>query len=180
MNKKDLKKNFPFVSDYYLNAAISKEYPFSKYKTERGVLGMLQRLNDSAIKIIETPNIKCLEVRIIHCESRIWGYVPKAYYTVVFDDNTSSDGKSSSQTGCGYDKISSALAEVFNDVAKGMAYRKRKKKEKPYGIGKDLNNLPYFQGGIGESCYFKIARFLGLKKIVVHRGSVENFYTFSK
>lgn len=30
MNKKQLKKNFPFVSDYYLNAAISKEYPFNK------------------------------------------------------------------------------------------------------------------------------------------------------
>lgn len=180
MNKKDLKKQFPFVSDYFLNAAILKEYPFSKYKTERGVLGRLQRLNDSAKKIIETPNIKCLEVRITYRKSRTWNCVPTAYYSVVFDDNTRSGGKSSSQTGCGYDKTSSALAEVFNDVAKGMAYRKRKKQEKPYGIGKDLNDLPYFEGGIGESCYFKIARFLGLKKNVVHRGSVENFYTFSK
>lgn len=180
MNKKQLKKDFPFVSDYYLNAAISKEYPFNKYKTERGVLGRLQRLNDSAIKIVETPNIKCLEVRMVYRKSRTWGYVPTAYYTVVFDDNTSSDGKSSSQTGWGYDKTSSALAEVFNDVARGMAYRKRKKKEKPYGIGKDLNDLPYFEGGVGESCYFEIAKFLGLKKIVVHRGNTENFYTFSK
>lgn len=180
MNKKQLKKDFPFVSDYYLNAAISKEYPFNKYKTERGVLGRLQRLNDSAIKIVETPNIKCLEVRMVYRKSRTWGYVPTAYYTVVFDDNTSSDGESSSQTGCGYEKTSCALAEVFNDVARGMAYRKRKKKEKPYGIGKDLNDLPYFEGGVGESCYVKIAKFLGLKKIVVHRGNAEDFYTFSK
>lgn len=180
MNKKDLKKKFPFVSDYFLNAAISKEYPFSKYKTKRGVLGRLQRLNDSAIKIIEPPNIKCLEVRMIYRKSRTWGYVPKAYYTVLFDDNTNRCGESPSQTGCGYDKTSCALAYVFNKVARGMAYRKRKKQERPYGIGKDLNDLPYFEGGVGESCYFKIARFLGLKKIVVHRGDVEDFYTFSK
>lgn len=116
MNKKELKKQFPFVSDYYLNAAISKEYPFSKYKTERGVLGRLQRLNDSAKKIIETPNIKCLEVRMVYRKSRTWNCVPTAYYSVVFDDNNRISGKSSSQTGCGYDKTSSALAEVFNDV----------------------------------------------------------------
>lgn len=180
MNKKDLKKRFPFVSDYYLNAATSKKYHFSKYKTERGVLGMLKRLNDSAIKIIETPNIKCLEVKMVYRKSRTWGCIPTAYYTVEFDDNKRTGGKSSSQTGCGYDKTSCALAEVFNDVARGMAYRKRKKKEKPYGIGIDLNDLPYFEGGVGESCYFKIAKFLGLKKIVVHRGNAEDFYTFSK
>lgn len=179
MRKSELKREFPFVSEEYINAALEKKYPFHDYKTERGVFGKLRKLNESAKEIVEMPDVKTLDINMVYTKG-VYGLSPLAYYQVTFSDGSCSDGKTSYYSGCGYDKTSCALADVFNEVCKGMALRKMKRnKNIPYGIYKTFG-IPCFHGGIGESCYYEIAKYLGLKKIVVHRGIKENFYSFSK
>ena len=67
--------------------------------------------------------------------------------------------------GCGYCKESTVLAEIFNNC---LAYKLYEFQDQliqlgsniPYGINLG-RNYPYFAGGVGTSCYYRITEFLG-------------------
>lgn len=157
-------KEFPFLTnkesfEYYLAKAAEK------CKTERGMRTYLQKRNDEVREKHEQPAIVRLWVSITWHRSRTWGNCPTAEYRATFADGHSEYGDGVSASGCGYDKESTVIADIFEKFCLGMAnrkYKRNKKQELPYGVAKTWNTL-YFMGGVGESCYRKITEWLGGK-----------------
>jgi len=109
-------------------------------------------------------------------KSRNWGNNPTATASV-----THIDGRFTRHTatcsGCGYDKESTVIADIFNRT---MLYRlhemAKTRKVKPYGVSLPGEYSPYYHGGIGTSCYTAIAKFIGGKFKHVSSGSTFDVY----
>ena len=78
--------------------------------------------------------------------------------------------------GWGYDKLSSAISEVLNEYLplKELLYNHKEKylfenkllqadNRKIFGYGSGYGILPYFEGGVGVSSYYKIFDSIGLE-----------------
>lgn len=93
-----------------------------------------------------------------------YGNTPHARANVCFKDGTSGSFNGYTAGGCGYDKESTVIAAIFNDFLRYKIYRKRAG-ETPYGIYNRQNmpdwNIPSFNGGVGTSCYYSIADYIG-------------------
>ena len=65
-------------------------------------------------------------------------------------------------SGCGYDKESTVIAEIFNRFLHYKLYERRKG-QAPYGMSKYKKGdwLPSYSGGVGTSCYYSISDFIG-------------------
>lgn len=167
MNKKELAKQFPWLTkgeiEYEVNHVFKKQY-----KTEKGFFAHLAKENEKNMQVFSMPDVKRIYIDITWKKSPTWGYCPRAEYQCWFADGTYKEGKTGA-SGYGYDKHSAAVAEVFNACCKGMAWRKRNsRKVAPYGLmyvgkGSDKSWRPYFEGGIGISCYPQIVKYLGGK-----------------
>jgi hypothetical protein len=91
-------------------------------------------------------------------------------------------------SGCGYDKESSVIANMLNDIFLNLLIHnldkilKYKNDNKlPYGIRFYKNNgcLPKFEGGIGISCYNEIFDFLGYEFKKVSSGKTFDVYAIN-
>lgn len=106
----------------------------------------------------EQKPVKKIEIVVEWKKSRTWGNCPKAIAKVCFYDGTFTRFEGSRVMGYGYDKLSTAVAEVLNEFLKGACYKYADniKALKPYGIRfydyKGLEHV-YFEGGVGVSCY---------------------------
>ena len=139
----------------------------------------------AAIK--SAPRVDHIEINIEWKRSRTWGMNPHLtawahYSTPDADGNTYSGRFTSTASGCGYDKLSTVVADCFNHFLKYALYMKTEKalEKKPYGIRywKESNNR-HFEGGVGIDCYRDIAAFIGGEFIRVARGDSFEAYHFT-
>ena len=99
-------------------------------------------------------------------KSRMWGHNPFAEAKIRFKDGSWATG-SATCSGCGYDKESTVIADIFNNFLKYKLYRDINKVERsrdnglPYGIY--LGDYRHFSGGIGTDCYYSISEAIGGK-----------------
>lgn len=126
--------------------------------------------------------VKTLTISIEWTKSRMWGHSPHAEAIVEFADGTFERRDGYKAGGCGYDKESTVIAEVFNDFLRYKLYQKHKWKDRinqettnhPYGVtyysgkaGEQREDgyiyTPRFDGGVGTSCYRPIGEFIGGK-----------------
>lgn len=121
-------------------------------------------------------------------KSRMWGNNPTA--TTNYGHDSGSIG------GCGYDKESTAIANVLNEhlplmkllyAKKDKDYRKWKGQEDPnkynravLGYGSGYNILPHFEGGVGVSSHQRIIENLGLEMKNISSGKVSDVYIIRK
>jgi hypothetical protein len=115
-------------------------------------------------------------------KSRMWGNNPHAEAEVYFKDGTFERKDGYTCSGCGYDKESTVIAEIFNDFLRYKLYQKHYTKSfingeevnHPYGVyyynGKigdkhedGYIRKPVYNSGVGTSCYYKIGDFIGGK-----------------
>lgn len=159
MNIKQLKKEYPFLSVDELKFAVERIAP--NYKTKGGFIKCLERMNATNEAKATQKDVVSLTIEISWRRSYAYGYNPHASYKVLYSDGTWDSDSGFTCKGCGYDKGSTVVAEICNKILSGMLYRRRKsRKAVPYGI--QLKGwFPYFEGGIGVSCYNGIAKFLG-------------------
>lgn len=172
---------------------LSKEYPYlteeeekywremsSTLKTERGIKNRIQKANDENKRKAEMPDVKRLEIDIEWKKSQTWGNCPRASVRwETADGEWHYDDNMAYASGCGYDKESTVVAACCNRILCGMLWRKRNtKKEVPYGVKLNLW-FPYFEGGVGMSCYYRIAEFLGGKLENVDSGKNYDKYVFT-
>lgn len=182
MNKKDLTKMFPWLTSGVLDYELKQVR--KRYKTESGFLNHLKLENEKNAEKFGMPDVEKIYIDITWKKSRTWGNCPHAEWECWFKDGSYMHGKTSAG-GYGYDKHSTVVANVMNTVAKGMAWRKRKSsKVAPYGlmhVGKNAKKdyPPYFEGGVGISCYPLIVAYLG-GKMESHAGKIwdEHIITF--
>ena len=125
-----------------------------------------------------------------HCEARIafknGHYITSPVYTA---------------SGCGYDKESTVIADVFNDYLKYKLWAKtieqcarqdydwKEKGGAPYGVSagtyawreSEPLRIEYrsFSGGIGTNCYKAIGEFIGGKFENVASGSTFDVFTYT-
>lgn len=111
-------------------------------------------------------------------KSATWGFNPHCEAMVKHVDFTRSTGHYTC-SGCGYDKESTVIADAFNAFLKYRLWKLEKtRKEVPYGISLPSEYGPSYHGGVGTSCYYKIAEFIGGKFEHVAWSKDFDVYTF--
>lgn len=128
-----------------------------------------KRLNEQLEKIESVNNAfdtlpNDLVLTINFYKSSTWGYCPKG--TDNYGHSTSSI------TGCGYCKESTATARLLNqsDIILKKLYKKmnkpsnlKKGSREVLGYGSGYGTLPSFEGGVGVDCHIRILEKLGYK-----------------
>lgn len=123
--------------------------------------------------------------------SRMWGANPTAEawcsYIGIDGNRNSHYVKSGSIGGCGYDKLSTAVADVlnqFNEVLKPLYTFKNKNIEADnrelIGYGSGYGILPRIEGGVGCSCYPTIFDKIGYNFHSVASGKTFDVYEITK
>ena len=152
----------------------------NEYKTERGFLNSLSRLNSDYQARAEMPDVLTLEIEIEWRKSNTWGFCPVASMRWKDANGWHYEERAAYASGCGYDKESTVVAKCCNKVLSGMLWRKKNtRKNIPYGISLANTFFPRFDGGVGMSCYYRIASFLGGKLEHVASGKTYDKYIFT-
>ena len=136
--------------------------------------------------------IKSLKIIIEWKKNKTWGNNPFASVEISYLDGTFYRGGNYTCSGCGYNKESTVIAQIFNDYLKYTLWNKLNlikdnKGERsvvPYGIHHYVNsdlNLEYlsFDGGIDTSCYYHIAKFIGGEFQSIASGKTFDVYEFT-
>lgn len=137
------------------------------------------------IECAEIPDVMKITINMEWKKSRTWGSNPtaKAYIPNVGNVTSGSIG------GCGYDKGSTAVANVLNQATwliKLMCIEKNKKKNigkknsEIFGYGSGYGIVPSFEGGVGVSCYPRIFESIGLVFETVAWGDNFDAYRITK
>ena len=102
----------------------------------------------------------------IQSKKNAYGY----QYKCDLSTNNGSEIKGSFTNGCGYDKLSTSVSSVLNEYKPllKMLYQFKNNNvntdnRKLFGYGSGYGLLPYFEGGVGIDCYYKICDNIGLQ-----------------
>lgn len=140
------------------------------------------------LKKLELNEVRELTEIVITVEwkkNRTWGANPRAEAFVLGKGYL----QSSSIGGCGYDKKSTAVAEVLNQVDyfkkllfehKNKRNNFRKKNSEVFGYGSGYGILPNIEGGVGVSCYTDIFSKIGFKFEQVSNTKTTDVFRISK
>lgn len=112
--------------------------------------------------------VASITINIEWGKSRMWGWNPKCEAVIRHKDGSYSKGFATC-SGCGYDKESTVIADIFNNFLKYKLYqpltptdrddRDTNGQKYPYGIY--LGEYRHFSGGIGTDCYYAISKAIG-------------------
>lgn len=134
--------------------------------------------------------VKKITITIEWRKSRTWGSNPKCEAQIHFKDGSWGSSPVYTCSGCGYDKESTVIADVFNDYLKYKLWQLTPEQLKggngsldpgkaPYGIHLYSDNRPHFGGGIGTSCYPAIAKYIGGEFENVASGKTFDVFTYT-
>lgn len=140
--------------------------------------------------------VKEMTITIQWVRSKTWGHNPNASVDVYFHNplpdkyGTFEHKDGYRASGCGYDKESTVIAAIFNDFLKYKLWQLTPAQRKggngsldsgkaPYGIHVYSDNRPHFGGGIGTSCYYKIAEYIGGRFEQVTSGKSFDVYKYT-
>lgn len=133
--------------------------------------------------------VQSIDISIEWRKSRTWGSNPYLEAFVMFKDG-SGQRLNFTCSGCGYDKESTVIAELFNAVLKYKLWAKTEQElirndykwkdenGAPYGVY-GVDNYRYFGGGIGTDCYFAISEYIGGKFERVASGRTYDAYKYT-
>lgn len=131
--------------------------------------------------------VKRLTIVIEWKKSRTWGNNPVATGTIEYTDGTFGEAGAARASGCGYDKESTVIADLFDRCLRYKLWALTEEQIKgghgsndrgpaPYGIN-CYNGRRSFAGGIGTNCYYRICEYLGGKFEHAASGNTCDVYT---
>jgi len=162
-------------------------------KAERKLLAEktkeLNRINDER----NQKPVNSIDITIEWKHSRTWGNCPRATASVSFMDHTFERNDNFYASGCGYDKESQVISEVFNKYLKYKLWALSEENIKgghgtgdkgpaPYGINfRKYPDSEYrsFAGGIGVNCYYAISKHIGGKFECIASGKTFDVYKYT-
>lgn len=171
----------------YTDGEISREKAVA-LATARAKKAAEKRIAEALEKIESVAAAGDLEevtVSVEWAKSRLWGYNPTAT-VCTFPAGRRSVGRAS---GCGYDKESAAIAAALNDqksvlkvlysmaesaIEAGKSYRDF------IGYGSGYSAIPYFEGGVGSSCFWSIFDRAGYRARSTGSGKTFDCWTITK
>ena len=128
-----------------------------------------------------TKRVKILTISIEWRKSRTWGSTPHAEAQVSYHDGTCQHLGGYTCGGCGYDKESTVIAKIFDDFLRYKLWNRKPLTNAPYGVrystSGQYGESVSFEGGVGTSCYYKIAEFIG--GTFAHTASGKTFDVFT-
>lgn len=118
-------------------------------------------------------------------KSRMWGYNP------AVEVITNTGRTTGSASGCGYDKESAAIADAFNKnpaivkILFSLAENALQENSaaawgKDIGYGSGYGSMPYFEGGVGSSCFWSILEKAGFHKTADNGGNRYHYYELNR
>jgi hypothetical protein len=112
--------------------------------------------------------VDTIAISIVWSKSRMWGSNPHAEVVVEYKDGHYTRKSGYTASGCGYDKESTVIADIFNDFLRYKLWAMPIDKVKrvnggpaPYGISVNGEDYRGYSGGIGTNCYYRIAEYVG-------------------
>ena len=140
--------------------------------------------------------VQSMEISVEWVKSKTWGMNPHCQAAVWFADGSFERSQVFKCSGCGYDKLSTVLADVFNAYLKAPLWRltvKGCKEAGVYGVWasaaevwRDGEGVAHYSGegrgysgGIGENCFYRIAEFIGGKLEKLAEGKMYDAYRFT-
>lgn len=155
----------------------------------KDLAGKLEKLD----RIAQAKDLDFITVSVDWVRSRTWGYNPHV------EIRTNAGYFTGSASGCGYDKESAAIADAFNQcdsILKALYTLKEKglragqtdesktascgrSNGSICGYGAGYGAIPYFEGGVGASCFWEILRKCGFKTSG-HHSKHSDFYNVEK
>lgn len=127
------------------------------------------------------PDLKFIYINVEWSKSRTWGAIPHA------EIRTNAGTYTGTASGCGYDKQSAAIAEALNkspEIMQALYELKEKHPTAPhrdlFGYGSGYDILPYFEGGVGVSCFETILNQCGFTLTACNSGKMYDYYQFTK
>jgi len=137
-------------------------------------------------RIMSAGELVSVKINVEWKKSRTWGANPIGQAWCQ-EGNTSKHFKSGSIGGCGYDKLSTAVAKCLNqmDAVLKVLYLKREYNidaslRELFGYGSGYGILPYIEGGVGVSCYPRIFESVGYKFETVASGDSFDAFKINK
>lgn len=150
-----------------------------KQNREARKLGRRLAANRARIEAEKSQKpVRRLTITIEWRKSRTWGSNPRAEAAVEFRDGTFTRRDGFTCSGCGYDKESTVVSDIFDAFLRYKLWRLPKSKitgghgsgdtgPAPYGIqhyeGEDGYKSRGFADGVGMSCYYRLCEYLGGK-----------------
>ena len=175
---KGSKKQFGFVAEH-------REY--LKARKQKAIQKELDKQIERISLIDNAPDMTFATVSIEWKKSSTWGSNPNASASVGCSDHSRNIFESGSISGCGYDKESTAFARSINQshsFLKALYLLKDanidKSNHELFGYGSGYGILPYLEGGVGTSCFYRIFEKLGFKMENTASGKTFDVYTISK
>jgi hypothetical protein len=172
-------------------------------KDKRKLARKITKQTEQEAQKVETEKnqkpVKSIKINIEWAKSRTWGSNPRAEIWVSYQDGLSSHAGGFTCSGCGYDKESTVIAEIFNQYLKYTLWDKTFEECKGGQGSGDVGSAPYgirvniyednetgvkreyrgFSGGIGTSCYRAIAEFIGGKFENISSGKYFDCFMFT-
>ena len=168
-------------------------------KTQRAADRKRQKEKDRAAEREKAerqqPRIETLTLTIEWRKSRTYGHNPLLTAEARFKDGQTANNNpvyyshsTFTCSGCGYDKESTVIADAYNHYLKYKLHEKkedeREPDKKPYGVSfwndKETGfTRPYFDGGIGTSCFFDISKYIGGKFEHIASGKTFDVYKYT-
>lgn len=178
--------------NYYLTPLKRNQVSSGEYSKEKAIEFVLKKLDKNMKEVIKNKldTIKEIEeandfsgctVSLEWKHSATWGSNPTA--------TLSGCGyiKGSPVSGCGFDKESTAVANILNQCLplKKKLYDLKElnielSNHDLFGYGSGYGILPYFDGGVGVSCYCSICEKIGFKFVSVASGKIFDVYEIRK
>lgn len=144
-------------------------------------------------RVANAADLTFISVSVDWVRSKTWGYNPRV------EVRTNTGAYCGTASGCGYDKESAAIADAFNkcdSILKALYQLKENglragktdasgtavtgvDNRNICGYGSGHSVLPYFEGGVGASCFWSILKDCGYKTRE-HHTKHSDFYTIEK
>lgn len=154
-------------------------------KIEKDMADYFKRLHEAE----QAGILKSAPISITWKRSPMWGNNPTAELQTTFEKDGYthySRVNGTSVGGCGYDKESTAVAQVLNQSPEVMKLlydaaerQPDKKHHDALGYGSGYGILPYFEGGVGVPCFRAIFEKLGYKWEWTASGKNFDVYTIT-
>ena len=184
-NEDELKFNYILLG---CNNNKSKKYQYGdlEYKKEYLLKAITKKIKEELnleIKEVESVyNAFDVQKAVISVEwkkSKMWGSNPTAL-AKIYGDNNYVKYQTRSIGGCGYDKLSTAIAEALNmsNEMKKVFYENCEKVSS-YGFSNNNDSIT-LDGGVGVSCYYNIFNELGYEFNCVASGDNYDVYEVKK
>lgn len=178
----------------YKNGEISREkcLDYAIKRIEKKYANDLEKHINRLETIANAAEIKSISVSVVWHKSRTWGYNPAV--EIRLETKEGYKFSTGTASGCGYDKRSAAVGSALNEMPEAVKLlcdiKEAKIPEMPetnnssnapyiaYGAG--YGAIPYYEGGVGYSCFDKIFEIAGFKRICFNETKTTDYYYYER